>query len=114
MRTMIETKWPAPFDTAAADRLLERFAALGRSEARFASREESTAMLRCIGGNSPYLSDLAQKEAATLARFVAEGPDATIAAAMEALAQVRPAAKRETVAAAMRVAKRQVALTCAL
>ena len=41
-------------------------------------------MLRCLGGNSPYLSDLALREAAALARFVAEGPDAPVAAAMAA------------------------------
>jgi glutamate-ammonia-ligase adenylyltransferase len=106
--------WPAAFDAAAATRLLERFAALGRTEARLAARADVTAMLRCLGGNSPYLSDLALREPGAVARFLAEGPDATVTAAMTALAQVKPAARREKVAAALRLAKRQVALVCAL
>ena len=76
--------WPAPFDNAAADRLLERFIALGRAEGRLAARPDVAAMLRGLGGNSPYLSDLALRESPCVARFVAEGPDATVAAAMAA------------------------------
>jgi glutamate-ammonia-ligase adenylyltransferase len=106
--------WPSSFDSAAADRLLERFASLGRGEARLAARAEVAAMLCCLGGNSPYLSDLALRESGALARFIAEGPDATVTTTMTALAQVKPAARRDRVAAAMRQAKRQVALICAL
>ena len=114
MTTASRPGWPSSFDAAAADRLLERFAALGRSEARLAARADLVAMLRCLGGNSPYLSDLALRESGALARYVAEGPDATVTAAMTALAQVKPAARRDRVAAALRQAKRQVALVCAL
>jgi glutamate-ammonia-ligase adenylyltransferase len=114
MTTQLQPAWPAPFDADAAGRLLERFAALGRAEARLAVRDDVTAMLRCVGGNSPYLTDLVLREAGVVARFLAEGPDATVAAAMTALAQVKPGAKREKVAAALRQAKRQVALVCAL
>ncbi len=71
-------------------------------------------MLRGLGGNSPYLSDLALRESAVLARFVAEGADAAVATAMASLAQIKPAARRDRVAAALRQAKRQVALICAL
>jgi [glutamine synthetase] adenylyltransferase / [glutamine synthetase]-adenylyl-L-tyrosine phosphorylase len=106
--------WPAAFDTGAADRLVERFIDLGRTEARLAARPEVEAMLRCLGGDSPYLSDLALRESGVLVRFLADGPDATAASAMAALAQVKPRAKREVVAAALRRAKRQVALVCAL
>jgi glutamate-ammonia-ligase adenylyltransferase len=45
---------------------------------------------------------------------MAEGPDAALAAAMTALAQVKPRARRDRVASALRQAKRQVALICAL
>jgi glutamate-ammonia-ligase adenylyltransferase len=106
--------WPAPFDAGAADRLLERFAASGRTESRLAAGGDAAAMLRCLGGNSPFLSDLALREPGVVARFLAVGPDATVAAAMTALAQVKPGARRDKVAAAMRQAKRQVALVCAL
>ena len=114
MQPTPQPEWPAPFDPAAADRLLERFAALGRAEARFAARADAAPMLRCIGGNSPFLSDLALREPATVTRFNADGPDETVAAAMAALAHVKPGGRRATVAAAMRQAKRQVALACAL
>jgi glutamate-ammonia-ligase adenylyltransferase len=106
--------WPAPFDSEAAARLLERFTALGRTEARLVARADVAAMLGCLGGNSPYLSDLALRESATLTRFLADGPDATVTAAMTALAQVKPAARRDRIAAALRQAKRQIALVCAL
>ncbi len=109
-----QPEWPPPFDADAAGRLLERFVALGRTEARFAARAANAAMLRCLGGNSPFLSDLALRESATVIRFVTNGPDNTVEDAMTALAQVKPAARREAVAAALRQAKRQVALTCAL
>ena len=115
MRTAARAQaWPSPFDSAAADRLLERFAALGRTESRLAAKPGGVAMLRCLGGNSPYLADLALRESAVAARFVVEGPDAAAASAMAALAQIRPDARRDTVAAALRKAKRQIALTCAL
>ena len=114
MRIAPRLAWPAPFDAAAASRLLERYIALGRAEARLAARAAGAAMLRCLGGNSPYLSDLALREPGMLARCAAAGPDAAIATAMAALNQVRPAERRPRVAAALRQAKRQVALICAL
>src|SRR5258708_30374365 len=93
--------WRSSCISAAADRLLERFAALSRAEARLAARAEVAAMLRCLGGNSPYLSDLALRESGALARFIAEGPATTVTTAMTALSQVDPAARRGVVAAAM-------------
>ncbi len=92
--------WPVAFDEAAADRLLERFVAIGRAEARLAARADTAAMLRCLGGNSPFLSDLALREAVAVARFLADGPDATVTAAMTALAQIRPGVRRDRVATA--------------
>jgi glutamate-ammonia-ligase adenylyltransferase len=114
MTTVPHSVWPDPFDPAAADRLIERFAVLGRTEARLAARGDVAAMLRCLGGNSPYLSDLTLREAGTLARFVASGPDTAVAAAMKGLAQMKPGAGRPKVAAALRQSKRQVALVSAL
>ena len=111
---MTHGSWPEPFDEGASARLLERFAALGRAEARLAATPDGAAMLRGIGGNSPYLSDLALREAGAVLRLRAEGADATVAAAMTDLARTKPNAKRDRVAAALRQAKRQVALVCAL
>ena len=106
--------WPAPHDPAAAARLIERFGELGRSEARLAARPVVQAMLAALGGNSPYLSDLAFREAAALQTILRAGPDKAIADAMAQLAAIRPAASRPVVAAGLRRAKRVVALTAAI
>ena len=106
--------WPPPFDTGAADRLIERFAELGRTEARLAARPTLAAMLRSIGGNSPFLSDLAVREAATIRAIVANGPDAVAQATFKELVEITPTLKRERLAAAMRRAKRIIALTTAI
>src|ERR1700736_5004710 len=110
MTTTISQAWPVPFDVGGADRLLERFAALGRPEARLANQTEAVSLLRCLGGNSPYLSDLVLREPGVVVSFLSEGPDATVTPAMTALARVKPREKRAMVAAALRQAKRQVAL----
>ncbi|MGE4048614.1 MAG: bifunctional [glutamine synthetase] adenylyltransferase/[glutamine synthetase]-adenylyl-L-tyrosine phosphorylase, partial [Acetobacteraceae bacterium] len=106
--------WPAAHDPNAADRLVERFTELGRVEARLATRPAVLAMLRCLGGNSPYLSDLVIRESATIRRLVAEGPDSVVQAEMARLAAVSPALPRDRVAAALRQAKRSVALVTAI
>jgi glutamate-ammonia-ligase adenylyltransferase len=110
----LPSTWPEPYDAGAAERLLERFTALGRAEARLASRSEVRTMLRCLGGNSPYLSDLAVREAAALRRTVSAGPDAVVEEAMAELAAMPPSAPRERVAAALRRAKRVIALVSAV
>jgi [glutamine synthetase] adenylyltransferase / [glutamine synthetase]-adenylyl-L-tyrosine phosphorylase len=106
--------WPAAHDSAAAARLIERFAALGRTEARLAAQPEAAAALRALGGNSPFLSDLVLREAAAFRLFLARGPDAVVAGAMDALAATLPTAPRTRLAAALRRAKRLVALAVAL
>jgi len=106
----LPTTWPAPYDVAAADRLMERFASLGRAEARLAARPAVAALLRALGGNSPFLSDLAVREAASLRALVTIGPDAVVSAAMMELAALPPTTRRNRVAAAMRRAKRIIAL----
>ena len=77
-------------DRAAADRLIERFGALGRAEARLAAQPEIGALLAALGGNSPFLADLAIREAASLRRLATEGPDAVAATAMAALIATAP------------------------
>ena len=67
-----------------------------------------------LGGNSPFLADLAVREAASLRALIAAGPDAVVAAAMAELAAIAPATRRDRVAAAMRRAKRIVALATAI
>jgi glutamate-ammonia-ligase adenylyltransferase len=71
-------------------------------------------LLACIGGNSPYLSDLALREPANLLAIVAAGPDAVCDQALGALTALRPALNQDRIAAALRSAKRAVALATAL
>ena len=106
--------WPKPADADAAGRLNERFAALGRAEARFARAPRTAAVLAAIGGNSPYLADLALREAASLRLLAARGPQAVIDRALGQLAAASAAAARPRIAALLRQAKRQVALAVAL
>ena len=110
----LPASWPAPHDPAAADRLIERFVEVGRAERRLAKRPAVAALLRCLGGNSPYLSDLASRETAAIGRLAADGPDAVVRDAMAALSAVRPDATRDRVASALRDAKRIVAIAVAV
>jgi glutamate-ammonia-ligase adenylyltransferase len=121
----IPCSWPAPADPEAAKRFLERFAA---AAAPFGPHGDSAptpipvagplagpmAMLRAVGGNSGYLSDLALREPETLLRVARDGPAAAIDRAFADLAETPPAAPAAEVGAAMRQAKRQVALAVAL
>jgi len=106
--------WPAPHDPAAADRLMERFAALGQSEARLAVRPDMAALLAALGGNSPFLAELALREAASMQALAADGPDAVVREAIANLAVTPPGTSRGHIAAALRRAKRIVALAVAV
>jgi len=106
--------WPAPSDPAAAGRLIERFAEIGAAEARLTRQPGFAAMLAAIGGNSPFLSDLAVREAASLRRLARTGPGDVVAAALRDIAACPLTALRPRLAATLRQAKRQVALATAL
>jgi glutamate-ammonia-ligase adenylyltransferase len=112
-RFTLPTAWPLPADKGAGDRLLERFASLGRAEAKLAASPQGGAMLRCLGGNSTYLADLALREAAALRALCADGPDAVVDAAMARLRAARPDTPRKQLAALLRESKRIVALATA-
>ncbi|HYI82960.1 MAG TPA: glutamine-synthetase adenylyltransferase, partial [Acetobacteraceae bacterium] len=105
---------PLPYDREAAERLAARFAELSEDARRFAAGAEGAALLAAIGGNSPFLSDLAVREPATLLDAVAgRGLDAALADALGGLRRLDPGAGRDVVGAALRVAKRRVALIAA-
>ena len=106
--------WPEPADPAAAARLIERFSEQGTPEARVAARADVAAMLAAIGGNSPYLADLAVREAATVRRLVRLGPDAVVRTQLAALQRIPAGGDRPALAAGLRRAKRRVALATAL
>ena len=110
----LNQSWPAPADPAAAARLTERFAVLDEAASALASDPGGRAMLAAIGGGSPYLSDLAIRDHAVLTGLARTGPDAALETAMQTLGNTGPAASRNQVAAAMRHAKRHVALIAAV
>ncbi len=114
MAFVLPDRWPAPADSQMAGRLLAEFAALGRGEARLVARAAPRAMLACLGGNSAYLAGLALREPACVRRLVRLGPEAVRVRAMAALAATSPTAERAVVAAALRAARRHVALATAL
>ena len=72
------------------------------------------ALLAAIGGNSAYLADLAVRESAALCAIIGSGPDAAVDAALHALLETPPTVRREVIAAALRRAKRVVALATAV
>jgi [glutamine synthetase] adenylyltransferase / [glutamine synthetase]-adenylyl-L-tyrosine phosphorylase len=111
---LLPSTWPAPHDPAAAERLIERFSELGRTEARLARQHPVRALLAALGGNSPYLSDLAVREAGALRILVAQGPQPVVDEALAALHSIPPRSQRPHVAAALRRAKRVIALATAV
>jgi glutamate-ammonia-ligase adenylyltransferase len=112
--SLLSGTWPLPADAAAAGRLVERFAELGRSEAKLARDPAVRAMLMAIGGNAPFLADLAIRDAALLRTALRDGPDAVVAGLMAGLAAIPPTLPRAQLAARLRAAKRGVALLVAL
>jgi glutamate-ammonia-ligase adenylyltransferase len=106
--------WPAPYDEAAADRLVERFQAIGDAESRLLKKPGVLPMVRCLGGNSPYLAALALREPEVIRHFSIRGPEAGFAHSMSRLSQISPNANRRDIAAALRQAKRCGALIAAI
>lgn len=103
--------YPKPGDPAAAARFVADFAAkVGVDAAGAVPRD----VLESLGGNSPYLAELALREPQTLLAIMATGPDAVCDQALGALARLGPALERPKLAAALRHAKRVVALAAAV
>jgi [glutamine synthetase] adenylyltransferase / [glutamine synthetase]-adenylyl-L-tyrosine phosphorylase len=111
---LIPSHWIAPYDATAADRLVERFKAIGEAEDRLLEAPGPLSMIRCLGGNSPYLAALALREPETICRLAMHGPEAAFKHCLSSLGHVSPAAKRPSIAAALRQAKRTTALVTAI
>jgi glutamate-ammonia-ligase adenylyltransferase len=107
-------RFPRPADLPAADRLREAFTPLGAAERLFAESEDGRAVLDCLGGNAPYLAELACRESACLLATLRDGPEKAFAAALDALHALPLTASRTSIAAALRQAKRRAALAIAV
>jgi glutamate-ammonia-ligase adenylyltransferase len=106
--------WPRAANAPAAERLVEAFAALGPRQRRFAKTPQGRAVLACLGGNAPYLADLALKHSPCLLNVIANGPDPVIASIFATLEKTPLRLNRATLARRLRTAKAQAALTIAL
>ena len=104
---------PTPFDPGAAERLAEDFAARGAAEAAYAASPAGAGLLAALGGHSPFLADLALREATTLLRLAERGADQALAAALDPLGRADPGASFAQLGAVLRQAKRQAALIVA-
>jgi glutamate-ammonia-ligase adenylyltransferase len=111
---LVPPHWPAPYDAAAADRLVERFQVIGETETRLLKKPGFLPMLRCLGGNSPYLAALALRESDIIRRLATNGPEAAFAHCLSCLGHVSPSARRPDIAEALRRAKRGGALIAAI
>ena len=98
--------FPRASDPAAAERLRQSFP--GPIDPAL------ELMLDCLGGNSPYLSDLACREPDTLRAINAQGPDAVCDLALGRLVTVAATLGRSETGQLLRTVKRQVALTAAV
>ncbi len=104
-----DKNWPKAADPAAAERLAGEFAA------RFGPPGGAlAAVLRCLGGNSPYLADLALRETETLRAVLEQGPGVVCERALNAVGSASPALPRPDIARLMRQAKRRVSLAAAV
>lgn len=104
---------PRPFDPAAATVARDTFAERGAAEAAFAATPAGAALLEALGGHSPYLADLAERESATLLLMAERGPDEAFARAIDPLGRIDPETPRPALATLLRQAKRQGALAAA-
>ena len=108
------SRLPRAFDAEAAQRFAGRFAERGAPERAFAAGAVGAALMAALGGNSPYLADLALRESGTLLRLAERGPDAAFDLALDSLRRADPVATRAGVASLLRQAKRQAALIAAV
>ncbi|MCP9318676.1 bifunctional [glutamine synthetase] adenylyltransferase/[glutamine synthetase]-adenylyl-L-tyrosine phosphorylase [Acetobacter persici] len=108
--------WPAPADKQAATHFAEDMAgALQEAGAAdVLSLQGAAGLLACLGGNSPYLSDLARQDPAFFAALVRSGPEPCAKDVFAAFAEFDITSGRECVARFLRQAKKRTALICAL
>ncbi len=104
---------PRPFDAEAAERLLLRFGERDAAAKQYAASSAGAALLGALGGHSPYLAELALREAPTLMRMAERGPDEALELALDPLTRLEAGIAREPLGAALRQAKRQAALIAA-
>nr|WP_298797256.1 bifunctional [glutamine synthetase] adenylyltransferase/[glutamine synthetase]-adenylyl-L-tyrosine phosphorylase [uncultured Acetobacter sp.] len=112
-----DASWPAPADGQAATHFAEDMAAALRDAGvpdDVLSLPGAAGLVACLGGNSPYLSDLARQDAAFFAELVQSGPEPCAKGVFAAFAVFDITSGRECVASFLRQAKKRTALICAV
>lgn len=110
--TLHNPSFPKTADPVASERLRTNFAALGKREAAFAATPIGAAALDALGGNAPYLTDLACQEPDIFIACLTAGPQPE--AILAALAALPPTISRARLSTTLRQAKRRMALSIAL
>ncbi|WP_428390805.1 bifunctional [glutamine synthetase] adenylyltransferase/[glutamine synthetase]-adenylyl-L-tyrosine phosphorylase [Lichenicoccus sp.] len=106
---MAEFQWPARWPDPAEPLWAADLAAAIRPR-----NPAEAALIACLGGNSPYLAALARREPHCFDVLLRDGPDRIVGDALARLASLTADLPRNAVAAALRQAKRQVALASAV
>jgi [glutamine synthetase] adenylyltransferase / [glutamine synthetase]-adenylyl-L-tyrosine phosphorylase len=106
--------FPRAANAAAAARLIDDFAGLGPAERKYAGTADGTALLTALGGNAPYLADLALRDSAALLACMTAGPEAHVATLLQHLRELPATMPRAKLGAALRQVKRRIALALAI
>jgi len=97
--------FPHAADAAAAKRLIETFGAQGTG---------LVPLLEALGGNSPYLRERASAEPELLREIAKDGAASVLERTLAELGEAEFAQSKGEIARAVRLAKRRVALACAV
>ncbi|WP_354860052.1 bifunctional [glutamine synthetase] adenylyltransferase/[glutamine synthetase]-adenylyl-L-tyrosine phosphorylase [Acetobacter fabarum] len=116
-RSWPDADWPAPADGHRATVFVEDMLELASQNGVAASvmaLPGARELMLCLGGNSPYLSDLAREDIQAFAALLDKGPDSCVLDAFATCAQFDATSGREYVAAFLRHAKKRIAFICAI
>ena len=113
----MQTRWPLPCNAEKAAIGAERWRALGPVGRPLMDDADGTALLACLFGNSPFLTEAALAEPAFLTELWRDGPDRNVDLELAELATARrqlPDASPELIARQLRRNKRRIALATAI
>ncbi|MBX5473101.1 MAG: glutamate-ammonia-ligase adenylyltransferase, partial [Acetobacteraceae bacterium] len=107
-------RWPFAADPRAAEHFVRQFAAIGADEAALVENADASAMLVALGGNSPFLAELALSHSDVICRLFAQGPEVVLHETTATIAALPPTTPRAQVAASLRQARQRAALAIAI
>lgn len=106
--------FPPAADAPSAARLIADFASLGKAEQAFSASTDGAALLTALGGNAPYLADLALRDSAALLACMENGVEAHVAGLLQELRALPAATPRTRLGILLRQTKRRIALALAI